>query len=177
MLSVHYRQKLNFTFDSLAAAAGALRRVDEMRFRVASAAERGEPDPGLAAAAARLREEFAAALADDLNAAGALGALFKYVREVNVAVEQGRLGRGDREGVVAALAGADRVLGVLDPDEWRRPAAAAGPTAEEVEERIVARRQARERRDFAAADRIRDELAEAGVILEDTPAGTRWKRR
>jgi len=179
-LSVHYRQKLNFTFRSLEAAAAALRRVDEMRFRLEHAAEHGDPDPGLAAALATLRSDFAAALADDLNVAGALGALFVFVREANKTVEEGRLGSGDRDRVLAAFADLDRVLGVLDPAEWTDPAgeggAAEGLTDEEIEERIRRRAAARADRDFAEADRLRDELAAAGVVLEDTPQGTRWKR-
>ena len=175
-LSVHYRQKLNFTFESLDGAVGALRRIDEMRFRLAHAPESGEPSTALAEGAERLRRDFAAALADDLNAAAALAALFVFVKEVNLAVEQG-LGTGDRERVLAALAGVDQVLGVLDPADWPEGKAEAEISAEEIERRIEQRKEARQRRDFAESDRIRDELAGLGVILEDTPQGTRWKRR
>jgi cysteinyl-tRNA synthetase len=175
-LSVHYRQRLNFTFESLDAAAAALRRVDEMRFRLAHAAESGEPDAELGAAIGRLEEEFAAALADDLNLSGALGALFRFVREVNVAVEAGKIGSGDRQRVLDALGRLDGVLGVLDPADWKRAAAPAGPSDEEIGALVARRDQARAGRDFAAADRLRDELAAAGVVLEDTPQGTRWKR-
>jgi cysteinyl-tRNA synthetase len=185
LLSVHYRQKLNFTFDSLAAAGGALRRVDELRFRLEHAPEAGPARPDIAAAAARLRADFAAALADDLNIASALAALFALVKEVNVAIEGGELGEGDRARVVAALAGVDRVLGVLDPEEWPEEAtdgvgdhAAAAAPADEVIARLVAAREtARQNRDFAAADRLRGELGEHGVTVEDTPQGPRWKRR
>ncbi len=175
-LSVHYRQKLNFTFQALEAAAGALRRIDEMRFRVESATESGAASPELAAAAAALGEGFAAALADDLNLSPALAAVFGFVKEVNVLVEAGRLGDGDRERVRAALADVDRVLGVLDAEAWRAESAEQGPSAEEVERRIAERQEARARRDFAAADRVRDELHAQGILLEDTPQGTRWKR-
>ena len=175
-LSVHYRQKLNFTFESLDGAAGALRRVDEMRFRLAHAAEAGETNATVAASVERLRRDFTASVADDLNAAAALSSLFVFVKEVNLAVEEGRIGAGDKQRIVDALAEIDRVLGVLDPADW--PAAeAAGPSEEEIERRIQERLEARKRRDFAASDRIRDELAAQGVILEDTPQGTRWKRR
>jgi cysteinyl-tRNA synthetase len=177
VLSVHYRQKINFTFDSLDAAAGALRRVDEMRFRLAHAAERGGPDAALGAAVERLPRDFAAALADDLNAAAALAALFVLVKEVNVAVEERRLGEGDRARVLAALADVDRVLGVLDPAGWP----GGGETAEgedaEVDRLVHQRDEARRRRDFKESDRIRDELAARGIVLEDTPQGTRWKRK
>ncbi len=175
-LSVHYRQKLNFTFQALEATAGALRRIDEMRFRVGHATENGPPSAELAAATTALAEGFAAALADDLNLSQGLGAVFALVKEVNVLVEAGRLGVGDRERVEAALAAVDRVLGVLDAAAWNAEAAQQGPGDDEVERRIAERQAARAGRDFAAADRVRDELAAQGIVLEDTPQGTRWKR-
>ncbi len=175
-LSVHYRQKLNFTFESLEGAAGALRRVDEMRFRLEHAPERGEADAGLAAAAERLRADFAAGLADDLNVALALAALFGFVKEVNVAIEEGRIGTGDRRRVLDALADVDGVLGVLDAAAWPEGQAPEDDAAE-IERLIEERNAARGRRDFAASDRLRDELAARGIVLEDTPQGTRWKRR
>ncbi|HEV2854112.1 MAG TPA: cysteine--tRNA ligase [Thermoanaerobaculia bacterium] len=175
-LSVHYRQKLNFTFESLDGAVGALRRIDEMRFRLQHAEEKGGPDGRLAESIERLRQDFAAGLADDLNTAVALAALFAFVKDVNVAIEEGRIGAGDRQRVVDALAEIDRVLGVLDPAEW--PEGKGGEDdADEIERLIQERNDARKRRDFAASDRIRDELAARGIVLEDTPQGTRWKRK
>jgi cysteinyl-tRNA synthetase len=176
MLSVHYRQKLNFTFESLDAASAALRRVDEMRFRLGHAVEKGDADPGVADSADRLRRDFTAAIADDLNVAGALAAVFGFVREVNVAIEAGRIGAGDKERVLSALKDVDRVLGVLDPAEW--PSAQEGGEDDAEIERLVRERdEARRRRDFKESDRLRDELAGRGIVLEDTPQGTRWKRR
>jgi cysteinyl-tRNA synthetase len=183
-LSVHYRQTLNFTFDSLAAAGRALERVDEMRFRVEHATPdedgEGEAEGGsrVAAAAVRLREDFAAALADDLNASKALAAVFGFVRETNVAVEEG-LTAGDRERVFEALADVDRVLGVLDPAAWQGGEEGGDGDSERAEiDGLVERREAaRQARDWAEADRLRDELAERGVVVEDTPQGPRWKKR
>ncbi|HKI02641.1 MAG TPA: cysteine--tRNA ligase [Thermoanaerobaculia bacterium] len=174
-LSVHYRQKLNFTFESLEGAAGALRRVDEMIFRLQHAEEKGDADARLAEAAGRLRQDFAAGLADDLNLAVALAALFAFVKEVNVAIEEGRIGAGDRQRVHDALAGVDGVLGVLDAAEWAD--AGAEDDSAEIDRLVQERNDARGRRDFATSDRVRDELAARGIVLEDTPQGTRWKRK
>jgi cysteinyl-tRNA synthetase len=174
-LSVHYRQKLNFTFESLDGAAGALRRVDEMRFRLHHAEEKGDPDGRLAEAADRLRRDFAAGLAEDFNIAVALAAVFAFVKEVNVAIEEGRIGQGDKPRVVDALADVDRVLGVLDATAWET--GAGDDDSADIEKLIQVRKAARERRDFAASDRIRDELTVRGIVLEDTPQGTRWKRK
>jgi cysteinyl-tRNA synthetase len=180
-LAVHYRQKLNFTFEALDGAAGALRRIDEMRFRLRHAVERPElpaladPSPPPASAAiAALRRDFTAGLADDLNVSAALAALFAFVKEVNVAIEGGRLVAGDRTRIEEALAEADQVLGVLDAAAWEDTAAAE---LGEIGRLVDEREQARRRRDFPAADRLRTELTARGIVVEDTPNGPRWKRR
>ena len=176
MLSVHYRQKLNFTFDSLDGAAGALRRIDEMRFRLGHAAEKGEPDDRLAESIDRTCRDFAASLADDLNVAAALAALFTFVKEVNVAIEEGRIGEGDKKRILDTLADLDRVLGVLDPAAW--PAdGEEDADKEEIDRMVREREEARQRRDFKESDRLRNELTARGIVLEDTPQGTRWKRK
>lgn len=178
-IAAHYRQKLNFTFDSVAAAEAALARVDEMRFRLESATEEGEPRQEVAAALARLQEDFADALANDLNASAALSAVFQLVKEINKAIERGRLGIGDRQRVVAALADVDQVLAVLDPGDWQgsESPAEGGLSDERIEDLLAERRTARQQRDFATADRIRDELQSEGISIEDTPDGTRWRRK
>ena len=170
-LSVPYRKKLNFTWEGLAGAAAALDRIRSAAVRLdevaASAAAKAGAFPA-AERAARFREEFDAGLDDDLNTAAALAAVFNFLRVVNAAIDDGSLDAVGARTAREALAGADRVLGVLP----------AGPDAlsAEIEDRIAARNAARERRDFAESDRIRDELAKKGIVLEDTPGGTRWKR-
>ncbi|HUF78001.1 MAG TPA: cysteine--tRNA ligase, partial [Thermoanaerobaculia bacterium] len=175
LVSVHYRQKLNFTFESLDAAGKALERLDEMRFRVENAVESADGTSRVADPGARLRRDFAEALADDLNVSKALAALFAFVKEANVAVEGG-LAEGDRERISSALTDVDRVLGVLDPAAWRAPDWAAGD-AEAIEALVRRREEARASKAWAEADRLRGELADRGVVVEDTPQGPRWKRK
>ena len=169
-LSVPYRKKLNFTWDGLAGAASAVARVRTAAARLDEIAASGKSSGGFPAAerAARLRQEFAAALDDDLNTAEAQGALFTFVREVNAAIDDGALDAGGAAEARSAITAADRVFGILPK--------AAEALPEEIESQIAARNSARKRRDFAEADRIRKELAGRGIVLEDGPAGTRWKR-
>ncbi len=176
LASVHYRQQLDFTFDKLAAADRALKRIDDMRFRLAHEVEK-EIDPGpLDRAAGRFENAFATALADDLNTAGALGAVFTFVHTVNGFIDQG-LPPGGRTRVHAALDRADQVLAVLDTGDWAGAAESGGGLSDvEIDALVAARSEARATRDFAAADRIRDQLSEAGVVVEDAPGGSRWKR-
>ncbi len=121
------------------------------------------------------RRAFAEAMEDDLNTAAALGAVFELVRALNQAIDDGGLGRGDVPAIRAAFDGFDRVLGVLSLRcaEERKPPV----PIEEIERLIAERHAARRRRDFAAADRVRDDLTSRGVLLEDGPSGTRWKRK
>jgi cysteinyl-tRNA synthetase len=171
LLSVPYRTKLNFTWDVLTQAAASVERLKSVLVRADEVAASGVSKPGAFPAAdrgQRLSEEFSAALDDDLNTARALGAVFTFVADVNAALADGTLDAPGAAAAAAALRRADGVLGVLPAKEDSLDA--------EIQARIEARAAARKRRDFAESDRIRDELAARGILLEDGPTGTRWKR-
>jgi cysteinyl-tRNA synthetase len=177
LLSVHYRQKLNFTDEAVQGASAALRRLDEMRFRVEQAAGHDGRESELDAILASFESDFKSALADDLNASAALAVVHGLVRATNRAVEAGEVGEDRRRGVFESLAFADHVFAVFDPADWAEAGDTEGPSDEEIEAMIAARGKARAERDFAESDRIRDELAAAGIEIQDTPDGARWRRR
>jgi cysteinyl-tRNA synthetase len=170
LLSVPYRKKLNFTWDALAGAASAVERLRAASVRIAEVGGAGKAEGAFPAKerAAKLREDFGAALDDDLNTAEAQGALFTFLRDVNAAIDDRTLDSAGAREAQSAVASADEVLGVL-PKE-------SGTISREIEAMIEKRNDARKRRDFAESDRIREELAGRGIVLEDGPSGTRWKR-
>jgi cysteinyl-tRNA synthetase len=174
LLSAHYRKQLNFTWASLAAAEESLRRLTDFLARVETVTAAGA-HPAVAGRIEEARAAFAAAMKDDLNTAGALGSIFELVKALNSAIDDGALGSGDAPAVREAFAEFDRVLGILS---LRRAEDERPPVpVDEIERLIEDRHAARRRRDFAAADQIRTDLAARGVLLEDSPSGTRWKRK
>ncbi len=174
LLSAHYRKQLNFTWASLGQAEEALRRLTDFLVRL-NTVTREDAHAEVAARVEQARKEFSEAMQDDLNTAAALGAIFELVRALNSAIDAGQLGTRDVPGIRAAFDEFDRVLGVLS---LRRAEDDQPPVpVEEIDRLIEARHAARRRRDFAAADRIRGDLAARGVLLEDGAGATRWKRK
>jgi cysteinyl-tRNA synthetase len=174
LLSSHYRKQLNFTWEGLAQAEEALRRLTDFLARLDTLAAGGS-HPEIAARLEEGRKAFTAAMQDDLNTAAALGAIFELVRPLNAAADAGELGKGDVPAIRDAFQSFDRALGVLS---LRRAEDEQPPIpVEEIERSIEERHAARRRRDFGEADRIRDSLLERGVLLEDSSAGTRWKKK
>ena len=168
LANAHYRSKLRVTDEGLHAAAEQLRRLRELAERLRRL------EPGLRADDAALfqavqdgRDAYRAALDDDLNLPEGLGRVFELVREANAALDAGRVGPAAHEALLGLLADVDAHLDVLT---------AAEVSLDEAVERLIAEREeARRARDFATADRIRNELRERGVQLEDSRDGVRWR--
>jgi len=171
VFNTHYRKELNLSDEALEASQQGVRRVGDFYDRLydpATLSLVGTPELATAADEAVAAAE--AALFDDLNGPEALAALFNFIRRANAELDRHGGDRGSGERARAAF---ERINGVLDVVPER---AAADPTLTSwIEERIGARRDARARRDFGEADRIRAELTARGVAIEDAGGETRWK--
>ena len=174
LLSSHYRKQLNFTWSGMEQAEESLRRVVDFLVRLDGVTGQGKSEE-IEAAAIKARDAFKAALESDLNTAAGLAALFDLVKSGNAAIDAGKMSAEDAALVRSTIEDLDRVLGVVS---LRRAEDAKPPMpVEEIQRMIDERKAAKQRRDFAEADRIRTSLADRGVLLEDNPSGTRWKKK
>ena len=175
LMSAQYRRELNFSRDGLGASAAAIQRILDFEARLNEEQGQAEVDEGdLGIAAAEAIEAFRSAMDDDLNTAEALGALFVFMNRTNSLLDGASpTSLTDLTKAREVLHSIDRVLGLLSvAHESRR---VDTDLEDWIESLIRERKTARERGDFQRADEIRDELAERGIVLEDSSAGTRWK--
>lgn len=168
LIAVHYRQGLDFSEAALEAAGAALARLDTLLVALDGYAEVRDDDPGLPNLLAAARSAFELAMDDDLNVSAALAAVFDLAREANRRLAARSISSADAVRIVELLRDLDRVLGILAaPDETLEP---------ELAELLRARAAARDARDWARSDQLRDELLTHGVAVEDTRDGQRWRR-
>jgi cysteinyl-tRNA synthetase len=206
LASVPHRKPLNFTFEGLHQAQQSIDRIRNFRFRLTKEGFPAGESLTLQNRAHEARQKFEAGLDDNLNTAEALGAIFDMVRDGNTAMDRGEFREGDRGAFLDTLERWDRIFAVLEDDDhaklvkfgFVKPSAAvdSAPVAvnetgnghqgaglieslsdEEIERLIAERKAARLGGNYARSDEIRTDLLKAGVILEDTKAGTRWKRK
>jgi len=197
LVSVPYRHQLNFTFDGLIEATNAIERLRIFRQRLVNSKLAEGSNADLQTVAEKAQADYLAALANDLNTAEARAPIFDLIRAANTAIDKGELLAADREAILAVLASFDAVFDVIEDHdaeptrlalEWAAQAGRMADVAPEllarqlltdeaidalVSERTLAKRQ----RNFARADQIRNELAEKGIVIEDSKDGVRWKRK
>jgi cysteinyl-tRNA synthetase len=200
LMSVPYTKQLNFTFDGLTQAANSVERLRNFKLRLETSQFPEGANAAMAEIAKKASAEMTAGLNDDLNTAQALGAIFDMVRDVNAAADVGDVHKDDVPALLKALEQFEEIFAVLKDDdaakvratvEWAKAegledkispataelAKAASLSDEEIEKLVAEHSQARKTRDFARSDAIRAQLAENGVILENTKDGVRWKRK
>jgi len=195
LISVPYRHQFNFTFDGLVEATNAIERLRTFSQRLIAGQFTSGINPALQEAAKKAQAEYMAALSNDLNTAEARAPIFDLVRTANTALDRGELKSGDRDAILAVLASFDAVFDVMeDRDaeltkkalEWAEEAGRTadvalellvrqGLTDEAIDTLVAERTAAKRQRNFARADQIRNELAEKGVVIEDSKDGVRWK--
>jgi len=190
LLSTHYRKPLNFTFDGLEQAGAALQRVDDMLHRLGTATPPEREDPETAEAVAAALEAFREDMDDDLNVSAGLAAVFDLVRAANAAMDEDRLGEASRLAVLQAIEDLDSVFAVFDAagravheatltleGGAERRVVSEAPLDDGLLEELRGREEARARKDWQAADEVRDRLAAGrGLTLEDAPDALHVRR-
>ncbi len=200
LASVPYRNQLNFTFDGLKQAAVSVERLRNFQQRLLSGRFPAGTDPVIANLAQETLQRMQAGMDDDLNTAQAQAAIFDMVRKANVAIDAGQLGKNDAVSLLQVLERFDELFAVLkDEDapkiksivEWAQAEGRGGEIDKDMLEAISSRQisdadvqkkiadidAARRNRDFKTSDSIRAELAAAGIAVEITKDGVRWKRK
>ncbi len=197
LISVPYRHPLNFTFDSLTDATKAIDRLRTFKARLNAGKFLAGENPVLQEVAKKAREDYFAALVNDLNTADAMAPIFELVRAANTAMDDEQLFTADRDAMLPVLQDFDAVFDVLEDRDaeptrqalvWAEQEGRMSEVAPEliaaqsltdaaIEALVAERTAAKKARNFARADQIRNELAEKGVILEDSKDGVRWKRK
>jgi cysteinyl-tRNA synthetase len=166
--NAHYRQRIRLTTEALHASAEQVRRLRDFAERVRRTGPAPAADEDLIARISEVRAAYREALDDDLNLPQGIGVVFELVREANAALDERRVGAGARGALLGLLEEVDGHLDVMGGEE--------PGLADEVERLIAEREGARAAKDFARADRIREELRERGIALEDSRDGVRWRR-
>jgi cysteinyl-tRNA synthetase len=184
LASVPYRKQLNFTFDGLQQATSSVERLRNFADRLKQGKFPAGKQSGMAARIGKAAEELDAGLSDDLNTARALAAVFDLVREANIAMDKGEFRQDDVPAVQEFFASFDKVFAVMEDNDAEKLRALgygteqSGLSDAEIDKMVAERTAAKKKRDFTSADRIRKELEDRGILVEDAKDGSvRWKRK
>jgi cysteinyl-tRNA synthetase len=172
LTAVPYRNKLNFTFDGLKAAATAIDRLRSFQLRLDTDKFPVGENEIIESRTSGALQRFEASLDDDLNTAEALAAMFEYIRDTNSSMDAGEFKSGNLAAAKKLFERFDSIFDVLRPSVEE-----GGITETEIEALIAERTQARKARNFKRGDEIRAELLDRGIVIEDTKEGVRWKRK
>ena len=167
LISTHYRQELNFTFEKLVVSQKAINRLRELQRRLMCVNNESAGDIDFSCE--KMVDEFQQTLAEDLNISGALGVLFIWVNKVFGLLYKNKISKSSAQCAVESLCRIDSILGVIECPEEEVDC--------DVDELIQRRIDARNNKDWSKADEIRAQLDDLGVVLEDTPDGTIWKKK
>jgi cysteinyl-tRNA synthetase len=200
LTQVPYRNQLNFTFDGLKSAASSVEKLRNFRFRLTSSQFAAGSNPAMSKLAAETAQRVTDALSDDLNTAEAQGAIFDMLRKTNTALDASEVLQDDVQALLGALDRFDAIFSVLKDDDqpkmkavldWARAAGlekgispellefagSAQLADEQVNQKLAEMEAARKTRNFKQSDAIRAELSAAGIIVENTKDGVRWRRK
>jgi len=200
LASAHYRTQLNFTFEALKQAANSVERLRNFQLRLRMTKFPTGSNPKIAQLASEAAQTMRAGLEDDLNTPQAVAPIFEMVRQANVAADAGELRAGDVPSLLETLEKFDQIFSVLQDDdapkmrrivEWAKAegkldkaskevvelAGTNGLPDEQIEQLVMEHEQARKARDFAKSDALRAQLSDAGVVVENTKEGVRWRRK
>ncbi|SDO44382.1 cysteine--tRNA ligase [Desulforhopalus singaporensis] len=167
LLSVHYRKPLDFSYKRLDSVRTALRRLDEFTCKL-NCLPGGRPHPEVAAFVSGMEEQFYEAMNDDLNVSKGMGAIYNFIRRLNPILQVNHLDKDQKNYILESLKKLDRILNVFRLQGC--------PLAPDVNALIQKREQARLDKDWALADRVREELVQKGITVIDTENGPVWKR-
>ncbi len=166
LLGVHYRKALVFSFKKMASVRTALKRIDEFTRKLLCLPP-GLPHPDMTTSVATLEDRFVTAMDDDLNISGAIGALFDFIKTTNPVLQSGTLDFDQKNEIFKTLRNINKVLGFLHLEQCT--------LAPEIDKLIQQREEARQRKDWVAADEARLELLRRGITVHDTANGPVWQ--
>ena len=167
LLSVHYRMQLNFTEEAIKAADNAIQRLNDFMIKLKEV-KNNTKNKEIEKKIQKTKKEFEKAMDDDLNISIALSHIFEFVKEINTLLMDTKIGKNNAKKIIKTMMEFDKVLGIFGEKEEKLPS--------EIKRLIEEREKARKEENFIKADKIRNQLKEKGIILEDTKEGVRWKR-
>ena len=167
LLSVHYRQQLNFTEEAVKSAENAVQRLNDFMIKLKEI-KSDIKNKNIDDLVQKTKNNFEKEMDDDLNISNALAVVFEFVKDINTLMMDGKIGKNDAKKIIGFMKNVNDVIGVIDFGE--------GKLSPEIKKLIDGREKARKEKDYNKADKIRQQLKEKGIILEDTKEGVRWKK-